>query len=300
MPLPQFHLLVVGYGVWGRKTAETLFALGQRVSITDADPTRLDHAPSWAQRLALTDAISERLDGIAIVTPASTHLQAAQPFLQAGVPVFVEKPLATSLVDARALADQAHLFVLHTWRYHPGIRGLRKIIDSGDIGEPTFIHSVRANWTSPRTDVDSVWNLAPHDISICQALLGHVPTPTFAVADVRNGRAVGLLAGLGTHPPFTFCVSNRYETKTRVVRVHGSAGVAVFDAGEPPRLSLVLDSSTGTSTDVPFSSVSAMEEQWRTCIEYLAGGNPPPTDAREGLAVVETIEALRSMAGIAP
>jgi predicted dehydrogenase len=127
------------------------------------------------------------------------------------------------------------LFVGHIWCYHPGVEALAAIARSGELGPVHGLRSTRTNWTSPRTDVDSSWNLAPHDIALAQFILGEIPPPRFALAERLDGRCVGLIGILGSPdqknsdlPWAVFEVSNRHREKRREVRLHCRDGVAVL------------------------------------------------------------------------
>lgn len=127
---------------------------------------------------ALTDA---EVDAVVIATPAGSHFALARAALTAGKHVFVEKPLATSVAEVDTLAELAarhHRTVMvgHTFLYNTAVRYVRKLIDNGDLGEIRYIYSQRLNLGRIRSDIDALWNFAPHDISIIQYWLGN-PTP---------------------------------------------------------------------------------------------------------------------------
>ena len=128
-----------------------------------------------------------------------------------------EKPLTANLAEARDLAARSdgRLFVGHIWLHHPGIEALAALARSGELGPVHGVRSFRTNWTSPRTDVDSSWNLAPHDVAIARFLLGHLPAPRFALAERLHDRCVGLLGVLGD--PAT-CAPNKSPPKINAAR----------------------------------------------------------------------------------
>ncbi len=175
-----------------------------------------------------------------VATPAVTHARVVAALLPRAVPILVEKPFTTNTAEAERLARQSagRLFVGHTWRYHPGVQLLGEIARSGEIGPIVGLRSTRTNWTSPRTDVDSIWNLAPHDLTLAIEILGAIPAPRAAVAEVHEGRAVGMTALLGDEPWLVFDVSNRYRDKRREVRVHGRGGVAVMTDPDSGRIEI--------------------------------------------------------------
>ncbi|MCI0540295.1 MAG: Gfo/Idh/MocA family oxidoreductase, partial [Verrucomicrobiales bacterium] len=113
------------------------------------------------------------VDAIVIATPAATHFTVAKQALEAGKHVFVEKPLATRAAEVDELdhiAKARNLIVMvgHTFIYNPAVRYVKKLIDGGELGEIRYIYSQRLNLGRIRSDIDALWNFAPHDISIIQ------------------------------------------------------------------------------------------------------------------------------------
>ena len=119
------------------------------------------------------------IDGVVIATPAASHFSLAKQVLEAGKHVFVEKPLATMVAEVDELAQLAahrNLAVMagHTFIYNSAVRYVKRLIDSGEIGELRYLYSQRLNLGRIRSDIDALWNFAPHDISIVQYWLGDV------------------------------------------------------------------------------------------------------------------------------
>jgi len=127
---------------------------------------------------------------VVIATPAATHFTMAKLALEAGKHVFVEKPLATSVAEVDELSRSAKtrnlvVMVGHTFIYNSAVRYVKKLIDGGDLGEVRYIYSQRLNLGRIRSDIDAMWNFAPHDISIIQYWLGN-PQP---LSVSKNGMA---------------------------------------------------------------------------------------------------------------
>ncbi len=119
---------------------------------------------------------SADVQAVVIATPAQTHHALATAALAAGKHVLVEKPMATSVAEVEEierLASEKGLVAMvgHTFLFNPAVRYLKQLIDSGDLGDVRYIYSQRLNLGRIRSDVDALWNLAPHDISIIQYLL---------------------------------------------------------------------------------------------------------------------------------
>ncbi len=298
---------LIGLGIWGKLILKELLQLGARVSVFDSDESKLSspsNAMAGAQAVGSLDELRET-DGLVIASPSTTHCALIVRLSEFGLPMFVEKPLTTSVADARQLQSFQHLpiFVMHIWKYHPGVRTLAGVASSGVLGEILFAKSMRTNWTSPRTDTDSLWNLAPHDLTIAESILGHIPKPRCASAEVHNGVVRGLTAILGDTPAYCFEVSNRYLDKRREIRVHGTQGIAILEDEKATSVKVYLGDDESQVDDIraqehAIAPNSALTEELKCFLGFLDGGPPPPTDLEEGIRVVEVIEDLRQRAGL--
>jgi len=297
---------LVGCGLWGRNILRELRHFGVRAYV--ADPREDCRAAAMALGADAAFEAAERLpatQGIIVATPASTHAQVVISLCDRGVPIMVEKPLTTSVDDAARLVEivGARVFVMHIWRYHPGVRMLAAIAQSRELGEVHGLRSVRANWRSPRTDVDTVWTMAPHDLSLSLAVLGQIPEVRYAVPELLGGRAVGLVAVLGEKPWVVMEVSNRYRDKRREVRLHCREGVAVLPDADCGYLEITRDGDPNVAYDSrterrPYDPTPPLRLELADFLDYLNGGDAPCTDAHEGLAVVTAVAALRRCAGL--
>jgi len=291
---------LIGCGAWGRKILCELRDFGCHVFVVDP----LDHARRDAIEHGAVSAspqIGESADGWIIASPASTHASILAQVADSGSPIFVEKPFTTDLTSARRHANNPRIFVMHIWRYHPAIQVVSSLVREGRVGETKLVRSTRTNWTSPRTDVDPVWTLAPHDLSLAIEIFGAIPEPKAAWSERHEGSPVGLIGICGTDPALVFEVSSRFADKRRELRIHGTDGVISW-RDEQPWIELHKGnrSSPQCATErISFSGESALRTELRTFVDLLRGGPPPPTTAREGAAVVETLVELRRMAGIA-
>jgi predicted dehydrogenase len=148
----------------------------------DSSPDRRAFVEANFPRTAAVNGIGEALSdpeviGIVIATPAGTHFQLAREALLAGKHVFVEKPLATRVAEVDVLdrlAKERELVVMagHTFVYNAAVRYVKKLLDAGELGEIRYIYSQRLNLGRIRSDIDALWNFAPHDVSIIQYWLG--------------------------------------------------------------------------------------------------------------------------------
>lgn len=278
--------------------------------MVEPEPGAAERARAGGARAVLAELEElPEVAGIIIATPASTHAAVVEALVGRGVPMLCEKPLTVDVGEARALAARAggRLFVGHIWCYHPGIEALAAIARSGELGPVHGLRSTRTNWTSPRTDVDSSWNLAPHDLALAQHILGRIPPPRFAVAERLGGRCVGLLGVLGEPerggeggPWVVFEVSNRFREKRREVRLHCRNGVAVLPDADTGHIEITRTDGEGRAAleTRAVSIESALRRELAAFCAHLEGGPAPATDAAQGLAVVECLVALRRLAGL--
>ena len=183
MVLAQF-----GCGYWGPNLLRNFSALSNcRVKyVVDASPERRAYVGANFPRTQATESsdtvlADPEVKGVVIATPAGTHFAFAKKALLAGKHVFVEKPLATKVAEVDELARYAgeqKLVVMagHTFIYNAAVRYVKQLMDAGELGEIRYIYSQRLNLGRIRSDIDALWNFAPHDISIIQYWLGN-PEP---------------------------------------------------------------------------------------------------------------------------
>jgi predicted dehydrogenase len=185
--MQQLRFGLIGLGYWGPKLARNLESLPQAALeiVADLNPLALkkakDERPWIKTTTQLEDVLNSDVDAVAIATPVSTHFDLARKALLHGKHVLVEKPLTASVAEAEALialAEQRNriLMVGHTFQYSPAIRELRQLIQDGELGNIYCVEIERLNLGLFRSDIDVIWDLAPHDASILLALLGQSPT----------------------------------------------------------------------------------------------------------------------------
>jgi predicted dehydrogenase len=186
-----------GCGYWGPNLLRNFSAVpGCEVRyVVDSSRERRSFVEVNFPRTRATDSHDMALNdpevtAVVIATPAETHFTLAQQALRAGKSVFVEKPLATKASEVDQLEECAKaqkLVVMagHTFIYNPAVRYVKNLIDNGELGEIRYIYSQRLNLGRIRSDIDALWNFAPHDISIIQYWLGN-PEP---VSVSRQGMA---------------------------------------------------------------------------------------------------------------
>jgi predicted dehydrogenase len=179
----------IGVGYWGPNLLRNLAAHSscEVACVVDFSEERrrfvTSHYPAVQAHSDPASIFNDaEIQAVVIATPAGTHFQLAMKALESGKHVLVEKPLATSVEEVdkiAALAKSKNLVAMvgHTFLFNPAVRYLKGLIDSGELGDIRYIYSQRLNLGRIRSDVDALWNLAPHDISIIHYLLGD-PEPS--------------------------------------------------------------------------------------------------------------------------
>jgi predicted dehydrogenase len=323
-----FRVAVVGCGYWGSKHVRVLHATEgvEEVAVVDS---REDRVRSLARsyksapwHTALGPALDE-VDAVVVATPPSTHVAVALQAIEAGKHVLVEKPLAPTSAGARRLDSAASaagviLMVGHTFEYNPAVRKLRELVQNEELGEVYYIDSARLNLGLYQNDVNVILDLAPHDISIINHVLGRKPVAAQAWASRHAHRRFEDVAYLRLFYDDFFDdrglsanihVSWLDPCKVRRVTAVGSQKMAVYDDLAVDERIRVLDKGVCLPPDgdnltqpplsyrygdivVPFISPDEpLAVQDRHFIECIASGTRPLTDGTNGLAVVEALEA---------
>jgi len=185
----------IGCGYWGPNLLRNLMVNSECKVIALVDPSeeRQNFVKNLYPGVEVTGNAqmvldAPEVDAIVIATPVRTHYDLTIQALENGKNVLVEKPMATSVPEVIRIGDRAKqnglvVMVGHTFLYNPAVRYLKKLVDSGELGDIRYIYSQRVNLGRIRSDVDALWNLAPHDVSIMQYLLGD----PVAVSVTRRG-----------------------------------------------------------------------------------------------------------------
>ena len=185
---------VVGLGYWGPQLVRNLFESphADLVAVCDARTDALAQVgrryPGLRHYTDFADVLADDdVEAVVVATPISTHYLLARAALESGKHTFVEKPLAGSLPEARALATLAQdvervLMPGHTFLYSPPVQAIRELIGSGDLGEIYFISTSRVNLGLHQSDASVVWDLGPHDFSILAYWLSESPVAVTAIS----------------------------------------------------------------------------------------------------------------------
>jgi predicted dehydrogenase len=247
---------LIGAGYWGPNLARVLNQSPNCdfVALCDSNPRNLEKVtrqyPSIRAYSDFADLLASDVDAIVIATPISTHYELAKHALLAGKHVFVEKPLAHSAALARELVEIATnqkktLFTGHTFIYSPPVIKIKELIDSGHLGDVFYISLSRLNLGLYQKDVDVVWDLAVHDISILLYWLGETPVKgaSFGRACVQQDKRD--VAFLWLEFPSGIVASNEISwlspQKMRRTCVVGSNRMVVWDDMDPTEKVKVYD-----------------------------------------------------------
>lgn len=322
----RLGVAVVGCGYWGPKIIRNLAEMdgAELVMVCDLSEERLqavrDRCPSATfvtdYRQVLTNPA---IDAVVVATPIRTHHRLAMAALLHGKHVLVEKPLTASVNEAEQLVDAAAiagriLMVGHTFQYNPAVETLRDLVQSSELGRIYYIDCARLNLGLFQRDINVMWDLAPHDISILLHILGALPSAVSAQGAAHVLRGVDDLAHLSLRFPGDINADIRLSwldpCKVRRITVVGNRKMAVFDDMVEDKVQ-VYDRSValrdvaefGTPTfdyhdgdvvtpDVPV--IEPLRAQIAHFLDCIRTGRRPASDGRAGLEVVRILEAADS------
>lgn len=319
------RVAVVGCGYWGSKHSRVLHALDEVDQVVHVDRREdrlgaLARAFPGARGFATLQAALPFVDAVVVATPPTRHLPLALSALRAGKHVLVEKPMTTTSADARRLIDAAAeagrtLMVGHTFEYNAAVWKLRELVRSGELGDLYYIDTARLNLGLYQSDVNVVMDLAPHDVSIINHLLGRTPVAVEAWGSRHAHRDFEDVAYLRLYYSDARLSANIHVSwldpcKVRRMTLVGSRKMAVYDdlaaedririhdKGVDPadRTDLTQPPMSYRYGDitVPFlRSDEPLAVQDRHFARCVINGTVPQTDGWNGLAVVETLEALQ-------
>jgi predicted dehydrogenase len=325
----MIRMAVIGAGYWGPNLIRNFSACPgvSLVAVCDRDSARLGKVLAGypaVEGIAEPEAVFARddIDAVAIATPVGTHAPLALAALRAGKHVLVEKPLASGVRDAEEMVATARevgrvLMVDHTFIYSGPVRKIKEIVDSGDLGEIYYVDSVRINLGLFQHDVNVVWDLAPHDLSIMDYLIGRLPKSlsAFGTCHADSGNGIEDVAYLnldfGGGLLANFHVNWLSPVKIRHFLVGGSLKglvyndlspdekIKVYDRGitinhEPEaRRGVLIGYRTGDVWAPRIDSQEPLQAMVRHFAECIRDNKTPLTDGEAGLRVVRILEAAQ-------
>ena len=317
---------VIGYGYWGPSVARNFHGLDdcELVAVSDRRPDALRRAkqayPNVQVTLDASEIVTSRnIDAVAVVTPVWTHFELAKAALENGKHVFVEKPFTASAAEAEQLidlADRKHLQIMvdHTFLFTGAVRKIRQLIDEGTMGDLYYYDSTRVNLGLFQHDINVIWDLAPHDLSIVDYLIKQKPEAVIATGQVH-------LNGFEDLAYITIYFADRMiahinvnwlsPVKVRTTLIGGQKKMLVWndlDAAEKIKVydkgvnmtnsgsgqsiyDLLVSYRSGDMWSPRIDQTEALTTEARYFVECIAKNQRPFNDGVAGLRVVKMLEA---------
>jgi len=321
----MINIGVIGFGYWGPNVARNFSQIddAQVSYICDLDEERLARARRQYPHAQMTRNLDvmladPSLDLVAIATPVSTHHKLAIRALNADKHILVEKPLTTRVehardINATARARGRRVFVDHSFIFTPAVRKMKEICAAGELGNPLYYDSTRVNLGIFQHDVNVIWDLAVHDLSIMDHLLKARP---------RAVSATGMTHVAGGHENIAYLTlffDNRFiahihvnwlaPVKVRRTLIGGSQRMIVYDDLEPSEKIKIYDRGitvnshpdnvyemlvgyrAGDMWAPRLESAEALKTEVAHFVSCIEGRTAPLTDGASGLRVVRLVEA---------
>lgn len=322
---------IIGYGYWGPNLARNFMSNpdAKVKYIAERDAVRREKA-AYSCPGAIVTADPEDLfadpevDAIVVATPVATHFDLAMRALKCGKHVWVEKPLTSNSEDALKLVEEADsrkllLHVDHTFAYTGAVRKLKELYDNGSLGDLYYYDSTRINLGLFQYDVDVLWDLAVHDLSILYFLLPFRPVAVSAHGMSHFPGRLPNTAFLTIYYPNNFIAhinaSWLSPVKVRKLILAGSQKMAVYDDMDPMEkvriydkgiavpakgeqtYLLQVDYRSGDMWSPKCPTKEALSLEVEQFLEAISTGNETETNGRIGLETVRVLEAAtRSLA----
>jgi predicted dehydrogenase len=319
------HVGVIGCGYWGPNLIRNLLANRKcdRITICDANEENLERARERFPHLRCVSRVEELLadssvEAVLIATPVSTHFPLATACLESGRHTFVEKPLASSVVEAEKLiqlADRtgATLMVGHTFEFSPPVVKIKEIIESGTLGDIYYISAIRVNLGIHQKDISVVWDLAPHDLSMLFYWLDEAPSAVammggaYVRPSISDVAFINLQFASGTIANIQ--VSWLSPSKLRQTTIVGSQKMLIYDDTNAMERVKVFDRGvefrdpvtfneytltyrTGDIVSPAIPTTEPLQLELEHFLDCAAKGERPRTDGLSGLRVVRVLEAI--------
>ena len=316
---------VVGVGYWGSRHMRVLRSTNGVAAVVGIDQRYTGRTNARGPDLDgveyadLTEAL-DAVDAVVIAAPPSSHATLGLKALAAGKHVLIEKPLATTVTDAQALVEAAEtadvvLMPGHTFEHNSAVHKLRELVHSSELGQLYYLNCARLNLGLYQSDVNVIWDLAPHDVSIANFVLGSPPTVVTAWGSRHihpEHEDVAYLrldyADLGVR--VNIHVSWLDPRKVRQITAVGSRKMAVYDdmeaeeririydksvippgADEGPLSKVAYHVGDVVSPHVAFAEPLAVQDQ--NFVDCILNGTRPTTDGNRGLGVVHVLECAQ-------
>jgi predicted dehydrogenase len=317
---------VIGAGYWGPNLIRNFNELSESdlYMVCDLRKDRLEHIaklyPGVRTSTDYRDMLESDVEAVVVATSVSTHHRIAMDCLRAGKHVLIEKPLASNTIEAEEIIAAGEeygkiLMIGHTFVYNPAVAALKEIIASGEIGEIYYISSTRGNLGLYQPDINVMWDLAPHDISILIYALGIEPRYASARGGTYVKKGIHDMANLTLYFENGIIADLRVSwldpCKIRCITIVGSKKMIVYDDIEPVEKLKIYDKGVdiqpyndtyeefhlayryGEVSSIPLKWEEPLKLECQSYLEAIRTGNPPKSDGYQGLQIVQVLEAAQ-------
>jgi predicted dehydrogenase len=326
--MSNVRVALIGCGYWGPNLIRNFNEVDNAtmVACSDLSAERLARMQKRYPSVSCTQNYEDLLrdpdiDAVVVATPVSTHYPIARQALEHGKHVMIEKPIAGSSEQALDLIERAErtgrvLMVDHTFIYTSAVRKIRELIDGGELGDILYFDSVRVNLGLFQKDINVIWDLAPHDLSIMDFLLRCNPLAITAVGASHAGNNLANIAYLTLTFPNNllahFHVNWLAPVKLRTTLIGGSKKMVVYDdleATEKVRLydkglivngnpekqyQALINYRIGDVLIPKLEAVEALRHAAQEFVSSICEGRKPLTDGVAGYRVVRVLEAAQA------
>jgi predicted dehydrogenase len=274
----MLNIAIIGYGYWGPNLVRNFNSVEDCTVkwVSDLRSSRLDIVQKQYPGIQVTDSVDDifndaDVDAVVIATPVYQHYPLALKALHAGKHVLIEKPMTQTVAEAEELGALSQekglvLMVDHTFLYTGAVQKIKELIDGGEIGEIEYFDSTRINLGLFQQDVNVLWDLAPHDISILFHLVKERPVSICATGVSHTPNGIENIAYLTVHFASKkiahFSCSWTSPVKLRTILIGGSKKMVLFDDVEPSEKVKIYDTGYHISND---------EDKRRLLIDYRTG-----------------------------
>jgi len=294
---------VIGAGYWGPNLVRNFQTSPEWDLrwVCDLDRERAEHIAGHVPGVRITSDLNDVLDdphvaAVAVATPAATHTEVVLACLDAGRHVLVEKPLASSLADGQKLVTAAEdrglvLMCDHTYCYTPSVLKIHELVSTGQLGDIQYVDSVRVNLGLVQPDIDVLWDLGPHDLSILDFILPPDSRPTSVAAVGADPVGAGhLCVGYLTLPLGGDAIAHVHlnwlsPTKVRTTLIGGSKKMVLWDDVNPSQRISIYDRG------IELQGPPAGEARHRAQVAYRLGDMVAPS-LPEGEALQGVVSEL--------
>lgn len=315
---------IVGLGYWGPNLVRNFLAQNvvEKVIGCDSNEKRLASIKSKFPAIELVNdynkLLDSNVDAIAIATPVDTHYKLAKQALLAGKHVWIEKPFTSKSaqgVELINIADSRNLtiFVDHTFLYTGAVKKIKQLVDNDELGELIYFDSVRINLGLFQHDVNVIWDLAPHDLSIMKYVLPDKKVDAVTACGISNYYELENLAQMSLHFENNSCFAHFHvnwtsPVKIRKIMIGGKKKMLVFDDMENSEKIKIYNSGvdfdstesfyntliqyrTGDMYSPKVEQTEALASAAKEFLDSIIEKRKPLTNAEDGLEVVKILEA---------